>query len=563
MSDSNDTCTYSYEDRPTGEIISCIHAKWQEDPDGLCIFHSKEIEAKQETFGKELDAYIQTVKSNEKQDFLCIGFVFPEIDFSEQTFNKPADFTECQFSGYANFNSSTFCEEVSFQESQFSKRADFSGSHFNGGTNFRNSRFRGWADFGKTEYIEFTDFNESKFSTYADFQSSHFRENASFRRSQFWGETNFSESKFSNKVDFGNSRFSGKTDFSISEFSGDTSFRKGHFDENVRFVSTLFRTEISFIQAKITNGEFNNTRFQGNIEFSSVNFMGTNRFEDIRVDGIFIFKHNTMEKTTVLNGCSIALFQYEPSVGEKLILDCIHYGNNEQGEKCATRFDFMGQDCSRLMFLNTDLSQANFLGARIEQTWFESCSWASAQNGIPYAQVCDHQPQAEKNSQRLQSLYCQLKKRYEEMKEYSLSGDFHYWEMDLREKSLTWEGHIMEKCLLKLYRRLGDFGENYLRLLLWILVPLPAVGLTIFAAEASEINEWLVNTLSGKIPKFFASYYDHFKQVLLAIVPTAVTNHKILGALSDFSKLILNMEMIFALIVVTLFIMAVRRRFRR
>ncbi len=329
------------------------------------------------------------------------------------------------------------------------------------------------------------------------------------------------------------------------------------------FDSVIFDGSVDFAEAKFVKSAFRRTQFLHNAAFADNTFSERILFEDICSVGSFTFARNTLEKRVELKRCNIAQFVYIYSPGQKLTLNRVHHLEDPEEGWQPTKIDCRDQDCSHLIFIDTDLSRADFLGAQISETWFESHKWASPPGKKPYAQVFEHEKHQKKNPGLLQSLYRQLKRRYEEIREFPLSGDFHYWEMELRERSLPWRGHKAEKLLLKAYRFFADFGESYKKLLFWILFSIPLAASGIYLSENCGIATWLAALMPEPLSGELTLFYANIKRVLLAFVPVASFKYDALKNLNDFSKLILTGGAIFEIILVTLFVMAVRRRFKR
>ena len=64
----------------------------------------------------------------------------------------------------------------------------------------------------------------------------------------------------------------------------------------------------------------------------------------------------------------------------------------------------------------------------------------------------------------LETIYRQLKKKYEDEHNRRQAGDFHYWEKTLRFKRLEWKKDFWEKLILGSYGLFAGYGESYQRL---------------------------------------------------------------------------------------------------
>jgi len=139
-----------------------------------------------------------------------------------------------------------------------------------------------------------------------------------------------------------------------------------------------------------------------------------------------------------------------------------------------------------------------------------------------YDKVADHQDvletvktsgtvgfkQAQTSLNSLKVLYEGLKAKYEEQKNFRQSGEFHYWEMELRRQFLDLKFGSqkfvkLEWWILTLYKWTADYGESYRKLGLWLVYTFLASGSLIWALEKGqkEYGRILKNLVKGLIPK--------------------------------------------------------------
>ena len=94
-------------------MIECTRDAWEEDPDGLCILHSRNADKDHD--GKFKDSI---KKKMDEEDYDFHGGFFPgSADFSGQKFTKKADFSYAVFH-YANFFGASF-QEADFRWASF------------------------------------------------------------------------------------------------------------------------------------------------------------------------------------------------------------------------------------------------------------------------------------------------------------------------------------------------------------------------------------------------------------------------------------------------------------
>ena len=167
-----------------------------------------------------------------------------------------------------------------------------------------------------------------------------------------------------------------------------------------------------------------------------------------------------------------------------------------------------------------------------------------------------------------QNTYQRFKKFFEENHDYALAGQFHFREMQLRELlDKSWINRLILRC----YRGLSHYGENYIRAFFSWFIGTFGYPLVIACVHVVDTPLKLWQTF-----KHICSYY------FSAIFPRAL-NHA-LGLYDDLDKqsslqyvaiekLDLNsgdwlvgsmvVYYVFFILLSTLFIMALRRSFRR
>ena len=105
----------------------------------------------------------------------------------------------------------------------------------------------------------------------------------------------------------------------------------------------------------------------------------------------------------------------------------------------------------------------------------------------------------------------------------------------------------VEKCLMQFYKLIADFGESYEKLFIWIYLSL--VGSSVFLAFS-------INT----------TFPEALKNLILTLLPfrLAQSTGFIEGVKANtFALFLISFEGVLLIILLTLFTMAIRRRFRR
>jgi hypothetical protein len=120
------------------------------------------------------------------------GFVFPPMD---ETHNfsglqcEGVNFMNAQFTGAANFYKTVFHGDASFMLVGFTE-----------GANFGLARFEGETDFRLTVFVDLADFYVVFFRQNVEFSFAHFLQDASFRGTQFEKDARFVDARFHGQV---------------------------------------------------------------------------------------------------------------------------------------------------------------------------------------------------------------------------------------------------------------------------------------------------------------------------------------------------------------------------
>lgn len=158
------------------------------------------------------------------------GFVFRACDFRDARFCGAACFCDAAFSGEADFHLANFDGEADFQLATFSGGVNFSSTMFNGDAIFENAKCGGRADFSYGTFEGQAEFSRAKFGGRADFSHRTFKDEAAFFDAEFGDEVVFARAKFNGAVTFGKTAFNAEANFERTEFHGETvSFQDAGF----------------------------------------------------------------------------------------------------------------------------------------------------------------------------------------------------------------------------------------------------------------------------------------------------------------------------------------------
>jgi len=205
------------------------------------------------------------------------------ISFSNNIFNKEANFNEGDFRG-----------DVSFDNCEFFGTTTFIGTTFNGGSavldddvTFGNAvfhkltRFRkatiGFANFSQCVFKAEVDLEEATFTEKSNFTECKFQAKVKVQRALFKNDTDFSDAMFESIADFDEVLFEGDGIFENITFKSDVIFRGAEFKggtnyhrEDAIFTGTDFLGDVNFSEAIITSGNFNDTTYLRDADFTEL-----------------------------------------------------------------------------------------------------------------------------------------------------------------------------------------------------------------------------------------------------------------------------------------------------
>ena len=540
-----------------------------------CVFHSEDennSEDFEKEFWREFEITTKVIKGEEvrvldyrdsdtKREEKCLefeGFIFPEgflVDFSNATFSKEVNFRRATFSSEADFSNATFSGEADFATATFSGEADFSNATFSGGVYFSEATFSEKVHFLDAKFLESAnflgvtfsgeaDFYRTEFSkkenTYTYFHRATFSEKADFSGATFPREAYFSWATFSEKADFSGATFSEKADFSDTEFHNEVTF-KGTDKDRVFSKNHL----TSFQRAKFEKPE--KVGFTS-VDLSRVSFL----YADIKdVQFLDVDWH---PKSIV----SLIFVAFAISVLVSLF---------------ATFF--------ALLFTSTFISLLALLGispyipllalgvisllATFFALLFMSRLGRSGTRLAIYDEIEEtekHDVNINKNTRNritkytlISNLYKQLRYNYEKSLRYSEdAGDFYIGEMEMR-RLISKEENNLDFILLSIYQVLSYYGERWWMPLLW--------------------SGWVIALFSFVIALLYGSPCENCMNVvdasiltsILTFLQQSVDSTFIQGGVEktvDFSKTYWGIaERLTSIVLVTMFVLAIRRKFTR
>ncbi len=459
-------------------------------------------------------------------------FVFPRVNYGEKEFKA-----ECVFRG------ATFSQNADFLRATFTQNAHFDGAAFTRGGHF--------------SYATFTQD--------ANFHGATFTQDVSFYGATFTQGGDFSDATFTQDANFGGATFTQDVGFYGATFAQDAHFIRATFTRNAHFIKATFTWNAYFNGATFTQSAyFGSGVFTQVADFRGTKFLGAAEFRDTKFRGHD--KDRKERPQDFLPGPVFSLAEFS------------------QPEK--------------IVFYKTYLGQALFHNCDVSKVTFSSVEWREREGKrmvfeeevdltSPFAEAL--RPAAgnpdERNYGLIAELYQQLKKNYDERKDYWTAGDFHYGELEMKRlasrrknKILRWL--VQHLRLVAWYKYASQYGESYVRPAFWFVATLlffallyPSVGLHDSTKETAGITaarDPVVNLAYTKKLKeepaadFYKSQLTVFaKSFLTAVEIAAFQKEPIYKPVGARGRVLTLVETLLTSTLAALFFLAVRRQFRR
>jgi hypothetical protein len=454
------------------------------DPDaGLCILHSHQVVKDSDAFNTALR------KHRETQGDRFTHMFFPlKADFTGESFPASAIFAKVTFAAGATFVRTTFGGETDFDEATFAASADFSGATFDvtprfftnfaAEANFKRATFSRGADFGEATFKQLADFSRAKFSARTDFSRAKFFGRLNFSSATFDAWVGFTGASFSESVDFHAATFNAEADFGEATFEELADFHGATFAKWTYFGSTTFSGRVNFFRATFTGeANFLRTTFTGEANFEETDFSARVDFLCTNFAARANFKRSQFRGRTLFTGGHVA---EEPQLCP-LFSRATDVDFRDLVIASPESLSFRHVDFRTCRFLNTDLRKIELTGVH----WPENpVRWRKkGTRRVVYDEIAS--PPGAEPWEELERLYRELKQNYDDRRNYSRAGDFHYGEKEMQRRNLRTSWSL--KIFLWLYWLVSGYGERILRPLLWSL------GLLVLAS--------LAYLLLGLVPK--------------------------------------------------------------
>jgi hypothetical protein len=493
-------------------------------------------------------------------------FVFLSADYRRRKFAAICRFVGATFTQDADFIAATFTQHANFREATFTQNANFIGAMFTQGAEFNWATFTQGADFIGATFAQDANFIGTKFKQGADFREVRFTQGADFREARFTQDAHFNWATFAQDANFSEATFTQDADFIRATFTQDAHFIRATFTQDAHFYGARF-TQVA---------DFSGAKFIGPAEFRETTF----RSDSGRDPGpIFI----------------------------------------------RTRFERP----EAVEFADVYLGQALFYRGDVSKVGFSNVKWRRRENGkwMLFEEVANLEhasalyglrPEKDTPDDRnyvvIAELYQQLKKNYDDRRDYWTAGDFHYGEMEMKRLAcprLTWLSWLEaklsgrprlrklgERCgklqsnpwllskvrwwhqrfgLAAWYRRFSDYGESWGKPLLWLLAVLvvsaalfPVWGLKPAASKSAAAKTTSVQVQTASPQETDLRYWNYerpgrlfWHSVMTSLGVAAFQRDLAYDPSYPWGRLFALFELLLTSTLIALFLLAVRRQFRR
>ncbi|MHA2064780.1 MAG: pentapeptide repeat-containing protein, partial [Candidatus Thorarchaeota archaeon] len=232
------------------------------------------------------------------------------------------------------------------------------------------------------------------------------------------------------------------------------------------------------------------------------------------------------------------------------------------GKSCTFRHAEFPRADRLAVFQNTDLSNCNFLHSNIDKVDFRYCTFNDKPgklNVLKDERDADEEVQKHPSEETLRwkmyepvrRLYLELKRNFEDKKDWDTAGDFHYGEMECRRKMKGWFGRNLFS-IEAIYFWLSGYGERPQRaaVSLGLLIGFCAIFYMYFEVLGSDFE-------GGYVKGFMKSGCNSLKITTLQRIGSVDEPHSLPA------KVVFMFESIMGPILIALLALALRRKVKR
>jgi len=450
----------------------------------------------------------------------------PETEAREDEPNQEASNSEPPIDNLDPNVDAAFSRDVDFTGAVFVGPAWFVDLAFKGTACFVGATFQSRAYFRQARFLKFADFERATFSDEVEFFNASFYTAVRFLQAQFAQSVRFSETVFNFDAYFSHTQFAGPTDFSAAAFNDGVVFKVATFGSKADFSSTLFRGKIA---------DFTRTTFNSDVRFDlslfSMAFMK-------RLPGAMdpISEPATGPVVADFTGATFT----EPQL--------VHFRRVNQAFPRRTTSGAR-PDGFRVRFIDCDVRDIHL----DDVNWYRNRKRMMLQDEIT---VSRRKLMPEERHELVSLAYQQLVSNFEDKGFYDLAEDCYIGSMEM--KRLDPLRPLFVRVILTLYRGASMYGSDYSRAFAVLLGMIVAAGL-LFALPSAG----LAVTQLSNVHQSVSGWRRLPSGLFHAFEIASFQRDTLYSANTVFGRLMSMIAGIFIPSQLALFLLAVRRRFRR
>lgn len=371
-------------------------------------------------------------------------------------------------------------------------------------------------------------------------QVTDFDKEASFISAKFLGPAIFSSVKFE-KVTFTLTVFEENAQLDNCIFSNIAHFGHFKFQKSVSFLGAKFISSAEFSSIVFGHvSDFRNVVFNSRVRFVNATFHLRTMFNNVVFNKDVDFKHNDFKNYLDLSNVQFfkkALFENNNFI--RVNIERINKKDFKYLDKTIPPFppkiNFVDSDFnSGFIISNTNLKNISFDNCDVTDLTFKRCDWAIHNDRLVINEVGRELKDSEEH-------YRQIKRNFDNKKNWEMSGLAYVSEMDIRRKRLWNEKNYYSWFLYWFYGYFSGYTQNIKKPILSIIA-LISISTLIFYFIDQNIVNGLQRSLKGALPYFEIGIEKPF---------------------SGYWLIIKNVETILGGTFLTFFVFALRKKFKQ
>ncbi|HEY9222328.1 MAG TPA: pentapeptide repeat-containing protein [Lutibacter sp.] len=374
------------------------------------------------------------------------------------------------------------------------------------------------------------------FNSNINFSSSKFQGEALFCNIHFEQKVNFCYANSFDKFYFNSSIVEDEINFESASFYYDCDFSFSIFNEDVHIISVLFEGQLTCKYVSFNEGGmFSFGTYNKEVIFENSIFDGITYFSDNTFLDILVFENINAKKT-----------------------DIIRTGTSEPP---ILKFENL-RFTKKIQFSRINLSKVNFVNCDLTECSFSRCSWNVESGRIIFAEETKCQvflsecETIEKDDiiirlKDSEEHYRQIKNKFDNTKDWELSGLAYVSEMEMRKKRLLKERKYLQWSIYSFYGYFGGYTQNFIKPLKWYLF------LTFLFFPLYYLIEHYFKFRMQILKMLPFNFEDALQHSLASSIPFIKSNVQY----SNWWAMMA--QTIFSGILLTFFVLALRKRFKQ